>query len=39
MARPVGGAGYATDFETASKVTDGAVELISEGHWKMFTRE
>jgi dipeptidase E len=28
---------YAMDDETAIKVIDGAVELISEGHWKQFT--
>jgi dipeptidase E len=27
---------YAIDDETAIKVTDGAVELVSEGHWKLF---
>ncbi|GIK56483.1 MAG: type 1 glutamine amidotransferase-like domain-containing protein [Chloroflexi bacterium] len=27
---------YAIDDETAVKVTDGAVEVISEGHWKLF---
>ncbi len=30
---------YAMDDETAIKVTDGTVEVISEGHWKRFTRE
>jgi dipeptidase E len=30
-------AGYAIDDETAIKVTDGTVEVISEGHWKLFT--
>lgn len=29
--------GYAMDDETAIKVVDGAVEVISEGHWKRFT--
>jgi len=29
--------GYAIDDETAIKVVDGAVEVISEGHWKRFT--
>lgn len=29
--------GYAIDDETAIKVVDGAVEVISEGHWKLFT--
>jgi dipeptidase E len=28
--------GYAIDDETAIKVIDGAVEVISEGHWKLF---
>jgi dipeptidase E len=26
---------YAIDDETAIKVTDGSVEVISEGHWKL----
>jgi len=29
--------GYAIDDQTALKVTDGTVEVISEGHWKLFT--
>ncbi|MBI1277760.1 MAG: peptidase E [Anaerolineaceae bacterium] len=28
---------YAIDDETAIKVVDGTVEVISEGHWKQFT--
>ena len=28
---------YAIDDETAIKVTDGAVEIVSEGHWKLLT--
>jgi dipeptidase E len=28
---------YAMDDETAIKVIDGAVEVVSEGHWKLFT--
>jgi dipeptidase E len=28
---------YAIDDQTAIKVTDGAVEVISEGHWRLFT--
>jgi dipeptidase E len=28
---------YAIDDDTASQVVDGAVEVISEGHWKRFT--
>lgn len=27
---------YAIDDQTAIKVTDGAVEIVSEGHWKLF---
>ncbi|GGX85229.1 Type 1 glutamine amidotransferase-like domain-containing protein [Streptomyces fructofermentans] len=30
------GPAYAIDDQTALKVTDGAVEIISEGHWKLF---
>ena len=29
---------YAIDDQTAIKVVDGTVEVISEGHWKQFTR-
>jgi dipeptidase E len=28
--------GYAIDDQTALKVTDGAVEVVSEGHWQLF---
>jgi len=28
---------YAIDDETAIKVVDGSVEIVSEGHWKRFT--
>jgi dipeptidase E len=28
----------AIDDETAIKVVDGTVEVVSEGHWKLFTR-
>ena len=28
---------YAIDDQTALQVTDGTVEVISEGHWKLFT--
>ncbi len=28
---------YAIDDETAIQVIDGAVQVISEGHWKRFT--
>jgi len=30
--------GYAIDDQTAIKVTDSAVEVVSEGHWRLFTR-
>ncbi|MGH3256328.1 MAG: hypothetical protein ACRDOU_13205 [Streptosporangiaceae bacterium] len=29
--------GYAIDDQTAIKVTDGTIEVVSEGHWKLFT--
>ena len=29
---------YAIDDQTAIKVTSGTVEVVSEGHWKLFTR-
>jgi dipeptidase E len=29
---------YAIDDQTAIQVTDGTVEVISEGHWKHFAR-
>jgi dipeptidase E len=29
--------GYAIDDQTAIRVTNGAVEVVSEGHWKLFT--
>jgi dipeptidase E len=28
---------YAIDDQTAIKVTDGTVEVVSDGHWKLFT--
>ena len=30
---------YAIDDETAIQVVDGAVDVVSEGHWKLFTHE
>jgi hypothetical protein len=33
------GPGYAIDDQTAIKVTDGAVEVVSEGHWRLFTSD
>lgn len=32
----IDGPAYAIDDETAIVVTDGSVELVSEGHWKLF---
>ena len=32
------GPAYAIDDETAITVADGTVEVISERHWKLFTR-
>jgi dipeptidase E len=32
----IGGAAYAIDDQTAIKVADGTVELVSEGNWKLF---
>jgi dipeptidase E len=31
--------GYAIDDETAIKVTNGTVEVVSEGHWRLFARQ
>jgi dipeptidase E len=31
------GPAYAIDDQTAIKVTDGTVEVVSEGHWKLLT--
>ena len=33
----IAGPAYAIDDETAIKVVDDAVEVVSEGHWKLFT--
>jgi dipeptidase E len=32
-----GGPAYAVDDETAFKVVDGTVDIVSEGHWKLLT--
>ena len=32
------GPAYAIDDQTAIKVTDGTVDVVSEGHWKLFAR-
>jgi dipeptidase E len=29
---------YAIDDQTAIKVVNGTVEVVSEGHWKLFSR-
>ena len=31
------GPAYAIDDQTAIKVIDGTVEVVSEGHWKLFS--
>ena len=36
-AASMGGPAYAIDDETAIKVIDGTVEVVSEGHWKLFS--
>jgi dipeptidase E len=33
----LGAPAYAIDDDTSIKVTDGAVELVSEGHWRLFS--
>jgi dipeptidase E len=35
-ATDIGGPAYAIDDQTAIKVTDSTVEVVSEGHWKAF---
>ena len=35
-AAEIAGPAYAIDDQTAIKVTDGTVEVVSEGHWKLF---
>jgi dipeptidase E len=32
----IGGPAYAIDDQTAIKVVDGTVEVVSEGHWRLF---
>jgi dipeptidase E len=36
-AAKIPGSAYAIDDQTAIKVTDGTVDVVSEGHWKLFT--
>jgi dipeptidase E len=35
--RPASRSAYAIDDDTAITVTDGTVEVVSEGHWKLFS--
>jgi dipeptidase E len=35
-AAEIAGPAYAIDDQTAIKVTDGTVEVVSEGHWELF---
>ena len=37
-AADIRGPSYAIDDETAIKVVDGTAEVVSEGHWKLFSR-
>ena len=37
-AAAIAGPAYAIDDETAIKVVDGTVEVVSEGHWRSFPR-
>jgi dipeptidase E len=32
----IAGRGYAIDDQTAIRVVDGSVDVVSEGHWKLF---
>jgi dipeptidase E len=38
-AADIGGPAYAIDDQTAIKVTDGAVEVVSEGRWKLWSTQ
>ena len=38
-AADIAGSAYAIDDQTALKVVDGVVEVVSEGHWKRFAHE
>jgi dipeptidase E len=35
-AAELGAPAYAIDDDTAIKVVDGVVDVVSEGHWKLF---
>ena len=37
-AAEISGPAYAIDDQTAIKVIDGTVEVVSEGHWKLFNQ-
>ena len=37
-AAEISGPAYAIDDQTAIKVSDGTVEVVSEGHWKLFNQ-
>jgi len=36
MAADIAGPAYAIDDQTAVRVADGSVEVVSEGHWTQF---
>ena len=36
-AASIEGPAYAIDDQTAFKVVDGTVDVVSEGHWKLFS--
>jgi dipeptidase E len=36
-AAEIAGPAYAIDDESAIRVTDGTVDVVSEGHWRLFT--
>jgi dipeptidase E len=38
-AADLSGPAYAIDDDTAIKVVDGAVEVVSEGHWRLFASQ
>ena len=33
----IGSPAYAIDDETAIRVVDGTVDIVAEGHWRLFT--
>ena len=36
-ATSIGGPAYAIDDQSAIKVTDGTVDVVSEGRWRLFS--